>query len=76
MINPAKKAYKGRLLLNLIPIFRQSGADVSIATTETSLPLKREVWRECKYKWCGTATTTILRDKRKALPYGKALHIR
>ena len=41
MINPAKKAYKGRLLLNLIPIFRQSGADVMTATTETSLPLSK-----------------------------------
>ena len=26
-------------------------------------------------RWCGTATTTILRVKKKALPSGKALHI-
>lgn len=38
MVNPAKKAYKGRLLLNLIPIFRQSGADVAIVTTGNKPP--------------------------------------
>lgn len=43
MVNPAKKVYKGRLLLNLIPIFRQSGAEGVIATTEPSPPYQRGI---------------------------------
>lgn len=41
MVNPAKKAYKGRLLLNLIPIFRQSGVKILIATTGNKSPLSK-----------------------------------